>query len=85
MKVRTNPKGVLIVFPEGGEYKAFKMWLNEFGTEQDYYDVTAGCYMIRSHSLKELRRFGFKIESLTRPKYAKLVKEFIEKNGEEED
>lgn len=78
MKVRTTKDGKLLVFPEGREFRAFKRWLLEFGRPaDDYYDSTAGCYVIRSTDVSDLEIFGFKVEKMTRKQYSKMVTEAL--------
>jgi hypothetical protein len=81
MKVRETKNGVdgkLLVFPEGHEFRAFKRWWLEFGkSAEDYYDSTAGCYVVRSATVKDLEEFGFKVTSLSRRQYSKIVREAL--------
>jgi len=78
VKTRSTDDGKVLVFPERHEYRAFKRWLLEFGnTADDYYDATAGCYVIRSASAGDLEDFGFKVQRLSRRQYARMVAEAL--------
>ena len=89
MKIRQVEKSnKLIVFPDGHEFKAFKQWWLEFAessSSDDFYDKTAGCYVIRSVSISELELFGFKIEKLTQKQYSKMVGETLAKGYYQEE
>lgn len=66
------------MFPEGREFRAFKRWLLEFGNPaEDFYDSTAGCYVVRSTGVKDLENFGFKVAKMTRKQYGKMVAEAL--------
>lgn len=81
MKVRQVEKtNKLIVFPDGHEFKAFKMWWLEFGgSADDYYDKTAGCYVIRSHNVSDLEDAGFIIKKMSQKQYSRMVSESLAK------
>jgi len=80
MRVRICDDGRLLVFPEGHEFRAVKMWLLEMGnTADDYRDVTAGCYVIRSHALADLKTAGFKCEILSHKAYLRMISEALER------
>jgi hypothetical protein len=74
LKVRQTGNGKVLVFPEGHEFRAFKRWLLEFGNAaDDFYDSTAGCYVIRSAGVQDLEIFGFKVEKMSRKQYSKMI------------
>jgi hypothetical protein len=79
-------EGRLLVWPEGREYRAFKLWMMEYGNDaDDYRDSTAGCYVIRSHGADELKEFGFKTTMLDTRRYNKIIRKALARGCPEEE
>lgn len=86
MRIRQTNKGNLLVFPDGHEFRAFKRWLLEFGNPaDDYYDRTAGCYVIRSQGIADLEKFGFEVKRMNRKQYSKMVVEALAQGYQNEE
>lgn len=86
MRVRKTNNGTLLVFPEGHEFRPFKRWLLDFGTDADYYyDTTAGCYVIRSQSIADLERCGFKVDKMSRKQYSRMVSDALAEGYQNEE
>lgn len=85
MKIR-NTDGVVLIFPEGHEFRAFKLWLHEYGKHYNaYHDATAGCYVLKNLNIKHLQKAGFTLEVLTKKDFNTMVKDILVAGYPEEE